>query len=122
MGTYQETSYTQLVREQSAKKLAEAQLAEPLWTDPGLRSEISVRDLISTLMNCRTFTQNPRTRGKSHQKKATRPTLSETAIQMDFDGYNKLINNGNKKDKKKGKVKQDIVRARMDCSEKSLPA
>ena len=25
-----------------------SQLAEPLWTDPGLQSEISVRELIST--------------------------------------------------------------------------
>ena len=25
-----------------------SQLAEPLWTDPGLRSGISVRDLVST--------------------------------------------------------------------------
>ena len=53
-----------------------SQLAEPLWTDAGLKSEISVRELISTLknnnnnnkkphrlgMNCRTFSQNPRTR------------------------------------------------------------
>ena len=49
------------------------QLAEPLLTDPGLKSGISVRELISTLkkkrrrgMNCRTFAQKPRTRGKSH--------------------------------------------------------
>ena len=57
----------------------------PLWTDPGLKikSGISVRKVISTLkkeregereekkprrwgMNCRTFSQTPRTRGKSH--------------------------------------------------------
>ena len=51
-----------------------SQLAEPLWTDPGLKSEISVRELIFTLkkkrrrgMNCRTFSPNPRTRGKRHQ-------------------------------------------------------
>ena len=28
-----------------------SQLAEPLWTDPGLKSGISVRNLISTLKN-----------------------------------------------------------------------
>ena len=50
-----------------------SQLAEPLWTDPGLRSGISVHELISTSikktkktnlkcrqeMNGRTFPQNP---------------------------------------------------------------
>ena len=64
-------AHTQLVREHSS------QLAEPLWTDPGLKSGISVHELISTKkkkkgkrrtqeMNRRTFSQNPRTRGKSH--------------------------------------------------------
>ena len=53
-----------------------SQLAEPLWTDPGLKSGISVHDLISTSrnnnkkrrrgINCRPFSQNPLTRGKSH--------------------------------------------------------
>ena len=50
-----------------------SQLAEPLWIDPGLLSGISVRELISTLkkkcrqrMNYRTFSKNPRRRGKSH--------------------------------------------------------
>ena len=56
-----------------------SQLAEPLWTDPGVKSGISVRGLISTLffillfflkrrrgMNCRIFSQDPSTRGKSH--------------------------------------------------------
>ena len=50
------------------------QLAEPLWTDPGLKSGISLCELISTLkkrkrtqgMNCQTFSQKPRTRGKHH--------------------------------------------------------
>ena len=54
-----------------------SQLAEPLWTDPGLKSGISVRELISNKknknrrrkkrrrgMNGRTFSQNPRTREK----------------------------------------------------------
>ena len=53
-----------------------SQLAEPLWTGPGLKSGVSLRELISTYKNktkkrwrgtnCRTFSQNPRTRGKSH--------------------------------------------------------
>ena len=50
-----------------------SQLAEPLWTDPGLNSGISVLELISTLkkmrrrgLNCRTFSRNPRRREKSH--------------------------------------------------------
>ena len=57
------------IRQQSS------QLAEPLWTDPGLRTGISVRDLISATttkkkrkrgMNCQKFSPNPRTRGKNH--------------------------------------------------------
>ena len=55
-----------------------SQVAEPLRTDPGLKSGISVRELISTYlkknkklkrrrgMNCRTFSPKSRTRGKSH--------------------------------------------------------
>ena len=52
-----------------------SQLAEPLWTDPGIKSGISVRELISSLkkkkkrrrgMNGRTFSRIPRKRGKSH--------------------------------------------------------
>ena len=58
-------------------RLQSSQLAEPLWTDPGIKSGISVRELISTLKkkkkkprrrtNGRTFPQNPRKRAKSHQ-------------------------------------------------------
>ena len=55
------------------------QLAELLWTDPGQKSGINLRELISALkkkkkkglrrkMNCQTFSQNPRRRGKSHQQ------------------------------------------------------
>ena len=56
-------------------------LAEPLWTDRGLKNGITARELISTAkkekekkrrqgMNSRTFFPNPRMRGKSqHQKK-----------------------------------------------------
>ena len=62
-------------------RLQSSQLAEPPWTDLGLKSGISLRELIFTLnnnkkttttkkrsrgMNCRTFSPNPRTRGKSH--------------------------------------------------------
>ena len=70
VGTYQETSShaTCQVRSQLTH------LAEPLWTYPGIKSRISVCELISTLkkkkhrwgMNCWTFSQNPRMRWKSH--------------------------------------------------------
>ena len=52
-----------------------AQLAEPLWTDPGFESGISVRELIPLQKkkkkrrretHGRTFSQNPRKRGISH--------------------------------------------------------
>ena len=53
-----------------------SRLTEPLWTDPGLKSGISVLELISTSkkkkkvpaggMNGRTFSPNPRKWGKSH--------------------------------------------------------
>ena len=42
VGTYPETNLSGNIRPQSS------QLAEPLWTDPGLKSEISARDLICT--------------------------------------------------------------------------
>ena len=56
-------------------RLQSSQLAEPLWTGPGLKSGITVRDLISINnnnkkrrrgMSRRTFSQNPRMRWKSH--------------------------------------------------------
>ena len=51
-----------------------SQLTDPLWTDPGLKSGISLHELISTLkkkkcrrgMNCRTFSPNPCMQAKSH--------------------------------------------------------
>ena len=52
-----------------------SQLVEPLWTDPGLKSGVSFtranlhfkkQNKCRREMNCRTFSQNPRTRGKSH--------------------------------------------------------
>ena len=66
-----------------------SQLAEPLWTDPGIKSGISACEVISTLkkkkkrrwgMNSRTFSQNPRNRGKSHHRIARYLNLSP-----DFD-------------------------------------
>ena len=44
VGTYQETSSHATHQGQSLS----SQLAEPLWTDPGLKSGISVRQLIFT--------------------------------------------------------------------------
>ena len=64
------------------------QLAEPLWTDPGSKSGISERELISTLkkerkkkkkrrrgINRQTFSQNPCKRGKSHHQRLTHSGL-----------------------------------------------
>ena len=54
-------------------RLRSSQLAEPLWTDPGLISEISLRKLISTFKkkaqaeNGQTFSPNLHMRGKGHQ-------------------------------------------------------
>ena len=52
-------------------RLQSSQLAVPLWTDLGLKSETNLRELISTLkkkaqagMNCQTVSQNPSTRAK----------------------------------------------------------
>ena len=57
-----------------------SQLAEPLWTDPGIKNEISVHELISTKkkwecweggsqgVNGQRLSQNPRKRGKSHHQ------------------------------------------------------
>ena len=69
-------SGNELTRNSSGKtRPHSSQLAEPLWTDPGLKSGLSKYDLISTLkktkkqrgrgMTCRTFSQTPRMRGKS---------------------------------------------------------
>ena len=66
--------HTQLVREHNRPQ--SFQLAELLWTDPGLKNGISVRELISTLKKKEaklrrglivpTFSQSPRKHGKSH--------------------------------------------------------
>ena len=70
-----------------------SQLAEPLWCDPGLNSGISVHELMSTSkikktkkrkerkkakaqaggLNGRTFSPNPRKRGKSHRHDCIHP-------------------------------------------------
>ena len=47
VGTYLETNSQRISSENI--QLQSSQLAEPLWTDPGLNSGISVRELISTL-------------------------------------------------------------------------
>ena len=81
VGTYQETSSHVAARQGTLGQ--SSQLTEPLWTDPDLKIGISVRELIFSLkqtttkntkkscrqgMNCGTFTQNPRMRGKSQQQ------------------------------------------------------
>ena len=61
-------SGNELTRNSSGNtRLQSSQFAETLWTDPGLKSGISVRELSSTLkkkkkkrrreMNCQTFSQ-----------------------------------------------------------------
>ena len=45
VGTYQETS-SHATRQGTL--IQSSQLAEPLWTDPGLKSGISVRKLVSS--------------------------------------------------------------------------
>ena len=47
VGTYQETS-SHATRQGTLGQSQSSQLVEPLWTDPGLKSEISVHGLIST--------------------------------------------------------------------------
>ena len=47
VGTCQETN-SHAARQGNTRSHS-SQLAEPLWTDPGLKSGISVRQLISTL-------------------------------------------------------------------------
>ena len=72
VGTYQETSSHATRREQSVTVVL-ARWATVYWSWP--KDGINVRELISTLkkkkkrrrgMSCRTFSQNPRTRGKNH--------------------------------------------------------
>ena len=51
VGTYQEMSSHATRQETLGHSRLSSQLAEPLWTGPGLKSGISVRELISTLKN-----------------------------------------------------------------------
>ena len=64
VGTYQGNELT--CNRSGSTRARSPQLAEPLWTDPGLKSGISVRELISTKNKVckKTFSQNPRTRQK----------------------------------------------------------
>ena len=76
--------HARMVREHSGPQ--SSQLAEPLWTDPGLKSGVSVRELISTSkkkkkkrrrgMNGRTFSQ------KSSQARK-KPPLSPCVVCTD---------------------------------------
>ena len=64
-------SENELTRNSSGKVRPQtSQLAEPLWTDPGIKSGIRVRELIATQkkkrrrgMNGRTLSENPGKRG-----------------------------------------------------------
>ena len=72
-------------------RLQSSQLAELLWTDPGLKIGISLRELISTLeirkkkrrrgMNRRPFSPNPSTRGKSHHHQ------TYDSVSLSWDNY-----------------------------------
>ena len=48
VGTYQRNELTRNSAEYACVQLS--QLAEPLWTDPGLKSEIGAQELISTFL------------------------------------------------------------------------
>ena len=74
----------QLVRERS-----------DLWTDPGIKNGISVREVISTLnkkrrrgMNGR-ISENPRKRGKAHHYYHMTATKNQMAI-FKLHEYNKI--------------------------------
>ena len=64
-------SGNELTRNSSGNTRSQSsQLAEPLWTDPGLKSGMHFKKKKERKrrpgMNCRTFSQNPRKRGKGH--------------------------------------------------------
>ena len=81
-----------------------SQLAEPLWTDPGVRSGINVCELISTTkeekkhrqgMNDQTFSPKPRKRGKATTIRLVRdarmvPWLTEIPIRSLPKAANRL--------------------------------
>ena len=66
-----------------------SQLAEPLWTGLGMKSGISVRELISTSeeKNGRPFSPNPRKRGKSLQHTMKCSILSVFTSRLFFSNY-----------------------------------
>ena len=75
VGTYPETNSHATCQ----GTLGSSQLAEPPWTDPGLNSGISVRELISILkkkrrrgMNCRISSQNLASEEKDTTTNATK--------------------------------------------------
>ena len=86
VGTYQGNELTQNSSGNTRQQLS--QLARPLWTDPGLKCAIGVRELISTLTaifflkrrrgtNRQTFPQNPR-----NEKRATTTTSAAAMYQI----------------------------------------
>ena len=53
-----------------------SQLAEPLWTDPGLRSGITVHELISTVKKAQTENRSSNVLPKFSQARKEPPSLS----------------------------------------------
>ena len=78
-------SRTELTHDSSGNTRPQSsQLAEPLWTGPGLKSGISVRELISTLQNKQKSAGGERTVAHSpkilaHEEKAT-TTMSRSDL------------------------------------------
>ena len=98
-------SGNELTRNSSGNARSQSsQLAKPLWTDPGLKSGISLPELISTLkkmrrrgMNCRTFSQKILAR----EEKASTTNLRST-------------------DKSPWATRVSLVVSRLSCAIKSL--
>ena len=73
VGTYQKMSSHTTCQGTTYSRPQLSQLAEPLWTGPGLKSGISVCDLLPKKtkksrqeMNCQTLSQDSRTQEESH--------------------------------------------------------
>ena len=62
--TYQENKLTRNSSENTWPQLS--QLAEPLWTDPGLKSGIGVCELVPAGSESSPLLPNPRRGGKGH--------------------------------------------------------
>ena len=79
-------SENELTRNSSGNiRLQSSQLAEQLWTDPGRKSGISLRELKKKKKRrrekiCRTFSQNPRTRGISHHDNTVQSAVAVTVF------------------------------------------